>query len=253
MAILRFGPCRYALSIDAPPSIARFVDDTRPDDDARSSTREVEVVFGDPPHGAHRLRQTAVALEGERRRVFLRAGADPDRALHEPLAELLARDAAEAGALLLHGAAIRVPGGVVVLTGPPSVGKTTFARHDLTRAFSGNAVCVWRTPESWMASAVPFASDPDPRLDATDLQPLRAMVELRRDPASGFEWIDAARATMVVMRRIATPTMSDPWRARRAASALDLAGSVAIAFLSTSGGRQDLELLDQCLKRSARP
>ncbi|MEZ4392510.1 MAG: hypothetical protein R3A48_15590 [Polyangiales bacterium] len=242
MVALRLGPLSYEL-VGARP---RFLD---PYLVAGVGARRVEVAVGE---GETPVRDASVTVEAARHRVFLRPGADPERSLHAPLAELAARDLPEHGALLLHASAVRVAGGVALLVGPPSVGKTTFARHDPSRAFAGNAACARRVGGRWRAEALPFASDPDPDLDARGAETLVAVVELRRG-VEGFEWIPPARATGLIMRRIGATTLDDPWRRERALAALDLAASVALASLGVAGRASDLERLDRSLLASQRP
>lgn len=242
MVALRFGPVSYELA----GALPRFLDPYRVEG---VGARRVEVEAGE---GATPVRDASVTIEATRHRIFLRPDADPERSLHAPLAELVARDLSEHGALMLHASAVRVEGGVALLIGPPSVGKTTFARHDPTRAFAGNAACVWQIEGRWRVEALPFASDPDPDLDARGAEDLVAMVELRRG-GEGFEWIPPARATGVIMSRMGATTLDDPWRRERALAALDLAASVALGSLGVSGRASDLELLDRSLLASQRP
>lgn len=244
---LAFGPLRYALSGPIPRFLGPFAQAPRGDE------RPLEVRVGDAPAGAWAVRGTAVSLEGDRRVIHLPAGSDPARALHAPLAELTARDLPCAGALMLHASAVRAASGAVLLVGPPSVGKTTFARHDPSRALAGNAVCVWRTDRGWVCAALPFASDPDPALDAPGEHPVGAIVELHRASAPWFEWQPAARATVTLMKRVAAPSLDDPCKRARASCALDLAATVALASLGVTGSRADLDHLDRCLNPSARP
>lgn len=244
---LAFGPLRYALHGPLPGLLAPYA---RP---LRGDELTLEVRVGDAPPSALKVWGTAVSLEGERRVIHLPFGSDPERALHAPLAALAARDLPSAGALLLHASAVRAAGGAALLVGPPSVGKTTFARHDPARALAGNAVCAWRSDRGWVGAALPFASDPDPGLDAPGEFPLAAIVELHRASEPWFEWQTPGGATVTLMKRLATPSLDDPWKRARASCALDLAATVALASLGVTGSRADLDHLDRCLNPSARP
>lgn len=242
MVAIRFGPLSYELAGVLPRFLAPYAVEG-------VGARRVDVEVGE---GATPVRDASVTIEPGRHRIFLRPDADPERSLHAPLAELVARDLGAHGALLLHASAVRVPGGVAVLVGPPSVGKTTFARHDPARAFAGNAVCARRVDGRWRAEALPFASDPDPELDAAGVEDLVVTVELHRG-GEGFEWIAPARATGVIMNRASATTLDDPWRRERALAALDLAASVALGSLGVTGRACDLKLLDRSLQASQRP
>lgn len=242
-----FGPLRYALCGALPRFLAPFAQEPQGDEVS------LDLRVGRAPAGAAAVRGTAVSLEGERRVIHIPEASDPERALHAPLAELAARDLPCAGGLLLHASAVRGARGALLLVGPPSVGKTTFARHDPARALAGNAVCAWRSERGWRCAALPFASDPDPRLDAPGEHPIEAIVELHRAAAPWFEWQPAVRATVSLMKRVAAPSLDDPCKRARASCALDLAGSVALASLGVTGSRADLDHLDRCLNPSARP
>jgi hypothetical protein len=244
---LAFGPLRYALHGPLPRFLAPFAREPRGDELA------LTLHVGDAPADAVAVRGTAVSLEGERRGIHLPEGSDPERALHAPLAELAARDLPGVGALLLHASAVRGERGAVLLVGPPSVGKTTFARHDRARALAGNAVCAWRSDRGWVCAALPFASDPDPGLDAPGEHLIEAIVELHRAAAPWFEWQTPARATVSLMKRVSAPSLDDPCKRARASCALDLAAAVALASLGVTGSRADLDHLDRCLNPSARP
>lgn len=244
---LAFGPLRYALRGSVPRFLAPFAQERQGDE------LSLELRLGDAPPGAVSVWGTAVSLEGERRVIHLPEGSDPERALHAPLAELAARDLPCAGGILLHASAVRAERGAALLVGPPSVGKTTFARHDPARALAGNAVGVWRSERGWVCAALPFASDPDPTLDAPGEHPLAAIVELHRASAPWFEWQPPARATVSLMKRVAAPSLDDPCKRARVSCALDLAATVALASLGVTGSRADLDHLDRCLNPSARP
>lgn len=244
---LAFGPLRYALRGAPPRFLTPFAQEPRGDELA------LELRVGEAPAGAVAVWGTAVSQEGDRRVIHLPAGRDAERALHAPLAELVGRDLPCVGGLLLHASAVRAARGAVLLIGPPSVGKTTFARHDPARALAGNAVCAWRANGGWLCAALPFASDPDPTLDAPGAHPLGAIVELHRAPAPWFEWQPPARATVSLMKRVAAPSLDDPCKRARVSCALDLAATVALASLGVTGRRADLDHLDRCLNPSARP
>lgn len=245
MTAYRFGPLVYEL-IGAAPSFLSPYQVAAPPGRVIALSRE-------PIAHAIPLRDTAILTGADSHTIYLPAGADPERALHAPLAALVARDLAEHSALLLHASAVRVEGGVALIVGPPSAGKTTFARHEPTRAFAGNAVCASREGDRWIACALPFASDPDPALDARDSAEIAAIVELVRGASAAFEWIPPSRATMVLMSCVSAPAFDDPWRRQRASAALDLAASVALASLAASGSGDDLNLLDRSLSMSPRP
>lgn len=244
---LALGPLRYALEGPVPRFLAPYAGPPRAGD------VPLAIRVGEAPRDAAAVWGTAVSFEGDLRVIHVPAGRDLERALHAPLAELAARDLPSKGALLLHASAVRAPGGAALLIGPPSVGKTTFARHDPARALAGNAVCAWRGGGGWVCAALPFASDPDPDLDAPGEHGLTAIVELHRAPAPWFEWQPPPRATVTLMKRVAAPSLVDPWKKARASCALDLAAAVALASLGVTGSRADLDHLDRCLNPSARP
>jgi hypothetical protein len=248
VTLVALGPLRYEVVGPLPPFLrARAL----PGSDGAARVVEV-VVTAALPADATPVHNTAVRAGDDGDTVYLRADQDPLRSLHGPFAQLVARDLAGLDALLLHASAVRVTGGVALLVGPPSVGKSTFAGHDPARAFAGNAVCARRDGARWVAAALPFASDPDPRLDATGEAPVAAIVELSRASAPSFEWGSAARATMLLTRCCVAPSLGDPWRRRRAVAMLDLGASVGIASLGAAGTRADLDLLDRCLNERAR-
>lgn len=241
MTVVALGPLRYAVTGYLPPWLrARVTDDA-------AGARPLAITLGDAPPGARDVHGAAVREDDGADAVFLPTDRDPARMAHGPLAQLVARDLAALGALLLHASAVRTAGGVTLLVGPPSAGKTTFARHDLSRAFAGNAVCARREGGAWVARALPFASDPDPALDAADEVGVEAIVELARGAPGALEWIEGPAATMVVARACVRPVLADPWRRRRAAAILDLGASVGIASLRATGTRADLDLLDRWL------
>lgn len=246
MTTVALGPLRYEVTGYFPPCLRAYVTEGAP------GARPLRVSFDAPPAGCARVHDTAVLATDAGDAVFLPADKDPARMVHGPLAQLVARDLAAHDALLLHASAVRAGEGVALVTGAPSAGKSTFARHDPARAFAGNAVCARRAAGGWSARAMPFASDPDPALDAADEAPIVATVELTRSGAPSLEWITGGAATVIVARACVTPVLADPWRRRRAAAILDLGASVGIASLGATGTRADLELLDRCLHQRAR-
>lgn len=242
MSFVALGPLVYELAGWAPPLLDPFRTAPAP------GARRVEVVVGEAfPPDATPVHGAAVRALEDGDTVYLPGDRDPARMVHGPIAQLVARDLSALGALLLHASAVRVDGGVALLTGPPGVGKTTFARHDPARAFAGNAVCARRGDHGWVAAALPFASDPDPSLDAPGEAPVVAIAELAWAPSPSLEWLPGARATFIVARACVVPVLGAAPRATRAAAALDLAASVAIASLRAAGTRADLDLLDRSL------
>ncbi|MFO0624690.1 MAG: hypothetical protein U0325_03670 [Polyangiales bacterium] len=244
---LAFGPLRYAVDGPLPAFLVPYAVPRGEGD------LPLSIQVGAVASSHATVWGTGVSLAHGHRVIHLPAGSDPERSLHAPLAALAARDLPSVGALLLHASAVRGPRGAVLLVGPPSVGKTTFARHDPTRALAGNAVCAWRAEGGWVCAALPFASDPDPRLDAPGTHALGTIVELHRATTPWFEWQPPSRATVTLMKRVAVPSLDDPWKKARASCVLDLAAAVALASLGVTGSRTDLDHLDRCLNPSARP
>lgn len=239
-----FGPLQYRVEGDPPAYLHAYACNPR------GSVATLRFADGAPPPGALRVRDAHVVIAEGLRAVYLDAGADPERATHAPLAELVAGDLPACGAIMLHASAVRAASGAALLIGPPSVGKTTFARHDRSRALAGNAVCVWSGSGGWRGAALPFASDPDPTLDAREEFSVAVIVELHRGAHPRFEWLAPLRATVAVMKCLAAPPFADPDRAVRAALALDLVARVGVASLAVTGDRADLGLLDESLNVS---
>lgn len=164
------------------------------------------------------------------------------------LAALLGHDAPGEGAVVIHGAAVRVEGGVALLLAPCGTGKTTFARAAGSRSFAHNAV-IARCDEAgalWVWS-LPFAGDPHPELDAQGVAALRVVAQLRRGERPGFEWIARSEATIDLVRATVRAPARDPWARERFMIASALATRARVGRLRTTRGPGDLEALDAAL------
>lgn len=209
-----FGPLRYAVT--APAGLA--LDELAPWRDDDGAARPVNLV------------------------------ADPavPRAWVGELARVVARDAVELGAVVVHAAAVRAADGVVLLLAPGGTGKTTFAANAGTRSFAHNAVLVVpsEVPSAW---ALPFAGDRRCGLDATGCAPVRALALLERGTTHVVEWIPRSAATIALVRSCAWDSLEEPMARKRNVIALALAARLPALRVRCAPQPFDLTALDHAL------
>lgn len=164
------------------------------------------------------------------------------------LALLIGQDAPGLGALVIHGAAVRVDGGVALLLAKSGTGKSTFAACHRARSFAHNAVVVAaREDARFEAWALPFAGDPRPELDADGSAVVRAVCTLERGREPGLEWISRGAATIALARAVVRAPVHDLWARERFVLGSRLAERARAGRLRTTRGPDDLDPLDRSL------
>jgi hypothetical protein len=163
------------------------------------------------------------------------------------------REAPPLGCALVHAAAVTArDGGIVLLCGPPGVGKSTAARRAGPRFFADNAVLVRPTSREGWALPLAGGRGPNEALDPT-ARTVRALAWLERASAPRVEWLPGARATTLVARACVRPPGSDPGASQRAMITLGLASTVPVCVLGTSDDSGYLPALDRALGLETRP
>ncbi len=249
---LRFGP--VALWVEGPP-LHPLLDPWRAPVTA-DARRVVVTVAATLPTGTNPATAAvgfALAAHADRDDVTLRG--DPARPTPwlAAFCEVVARDAATHGGMLLHAGAVTVAGGVALLLAPPGVGKTTAVRGAGGRAFASNAVLVDLTgrPRPPMVRAMPFTDEPAPELDSQETLPLAVLAFVERAEHPTVERLVGSQATIRLMSHVTRPRGADPHVRIRAALTLSLGGEVRAVKLGLPRGPGYLAALDTALHPKA--
>lgn len=243
-----FGPLRYEVEADDAVPVLPWCARHACDREGPATTVRVTVASRETPSGEGDFADIGYAARWSREGHAV--SVEPAMAFRwgSALALLIAQDAPGSGALVIHGAAVRVEAGVALLLAKSGTGKSTFAARHRARSFAHNAVLVAsRDDARFEAWALPFAGDPRPELDADGSAGVRAVCVLERGADPGFEWISRGAATIALARAVVRAPVHDLWARERFVLGSRLAERARAGRLRTTRGPDDLDPLDRSL------
>lgn len=249
---LRFG--RLALRVEG-PALHPLLDAYRAPVAADARRVLLSVVASLPPEALAATSSVGFALTATADHDAITLGGDAARPTPwlAAFCELVARDAATHGCLLVHAGAVTVSGGVALLVAPPGVGKTTAVRHAVDRAFASNAVLLDLSGGTATVRAMPFTREPMPALESAATLPLSVFAFVEWASESTVEWIAPSLATMRLMPHVTRPRGADPHARTRTDLALMLGGKARALRLGLPSGPGYLAALDAALHTTTNP